>query len=166
MIFLLDIIFHFFASYIEPSQGNEITHPKYIAINYLTSDFLLDFVSTFPFKFVIVHVLGLNFAGLGSLADTTRILKVLRLKKILTAIKDSNLSMQRKSKLTMIFYLCCIVFYTHIIACLLWWNLKTDNIWIPPVEAGTFNQRVYVADAVSQLSDSEPDDKLFELFLF
>jgi len=48
-IFVLDIIFNFFTSYINVSSGNEIYDLGMIATNYIFSEiFVIDMLSTFP----------------------------------------------------------------------------------------------------------------------
>lgn len=48
--FVMDIAIQFFTSYLIVALGEEVTKPKMIAIEYLLSfDFIVDFLSTFPF---------------------------------------------------------------------------------------------------------------------
>ena len=46
IIFLFDIVVHFFASYRDVQTGSEIFHPKAIAFHYLKGEFLFDFISS------------------------------------------------------------------------------------------------------------------------
>ena len=60
-----------------------------------------------------------------------------------------------KAQLTMLFWLSVVVLYTHIFACLIWWILKVDQLWLSPVDTGAFSLRVYFADEVSMATDLE-----------
>ena len=46
IIFGIDIIIHFFASYRDVATGSEIFHPKVIALHYLKGEFFFDFISS------------------------------------------------------------------------------------------------------------------------
>jgi hypothetical protein len=52
-IFAVDIILWFFTSYTDPYKQVEITNHKKIAINYLKSWFIVDFISTFPVDAIV-----------------------------------------------------------------------------------------------------------------
>lgn len=49
VIFLIDIGVAFMTSYVNTSSGDTITNPKRIAIRYLISTFMFDFLSAVPF---------------------------------------------------------------------------------------------------------------------
>ena len=59
VIFLFDLIVHFFVSYIDTQQGVEIFSPKLIALHYLKTEFLYDFISTLPLKSIGVSIFGI-----------------------------------------------------------------------------------------------------------
>ena len=49
-VFIFDIIVQFFTSYLIVSSGEIVYKPSKIAMNYMSSpDFIIDFLSTFPF---------------------------------------------------------------------------------------------------------------------
>jgi hypothetical protein len=50
LLFLIDIIFEFRTTYLEPKLGVEIREPGLIAKRYLRGTFFLDFVSSVPFN--------------------------------------------------------------------------------------------------------------------
>ena len=58
LIFLLDIIIHFFTSYSDQNIGAQVTQPKLIAIYYMKGEFLFDFLATVPLK-RLVSILGI-----------------------------------------------------------------------------------------------------------
>jgi hypothetical protein len=45
----MDIILGFNTTYFNQAIGEEIWQPKKLAYNYMTGDFLIDFLSTMPF---------------------------------------------------------------------------------------------------------------------
>lgn len=47
--FLMDVMFGFFTSYLDRKSGEEEFRHKKIAINYLKTTFLIDFLSCLPF---------------------------------------------------------------------------------------------------------------------
>ena len=49
-IFLIDIIFTFRTTYLDPKLGKTVTNKNDIAMNYLTGSFTLDFISSVPFN--------------------------------------------------------------------------------------------------------------------
>ena len=168
VVFFLDILIHFLASYTDIASGSEITEPAAIAKHYLKGAFLFDFISTVPLKWLAAGLYGageMNVA-LRDLSDMTKLLKAFRIQKIQTKIKDSNISSQDKALAIVCYYVLLIVIYTHVTACLLWWFLKTDRIWVPPVEYGALSPRVYFAEMVSLLPAEEADGQRFELFAF
>ena len=48
--YTVDIIIQFLTSYINIASGDEIMKPTYIASRYLKGEFMVDFLSTFPFR--------------------------------------------------------------------------------------------------------------------
>ena len=54
IIYVVDIVFGFLTSYINSYTGDEIFGLRLIAKNYLASEFLVDFLSTFYFFELIV----------------------------------------------------------------------------------------------------------------
>ena len=104
--------------------------------------------------------------SLRDLSDMTQLLKVFRLKKIMTKIKNSNITMQDKAVFVIFFYMFLIVIYNHIVCCILWWFLKTDQLWVPPVEYGAFSLRIYFAEQVSLAPETDPEQQAYDLFKF
>ena len=49
--YTFDIIVQFLTSYINVESGDEIMKPLLIAKRYLAGEFMIDFVSTFPFRY-------------------------------------------------------------------------------------------------------------------
>ena len=56
--------------------------------------------------------------------------------KILKKIRDMPITIEDKAMMQVMFYAFCIFVYTHIIGCIMWLSLKTDERWIPAVDFG------------------------------
>ena len=135
-VFTADIVLGFMKSYVNAASGDEIYDPKMIAKHYLTGSFLIDFVSTFPFT-QIGESAGIHYQSLYYLfADVMSLLKAARLAKILKKIRDMPISIEDKAMMQVMFYAFLIFVYTHIIGCIMWLSLKTDEHWIPAVDFG------------------------------
>ena len=115
-----------------------------IAAHYIKGEFLIDFLSIIPLK-EIAQMCGMESNIINKFADMLQLLKALRIMKILRKIQNSNYSSRYKAGAVIMFYLFVVVIYTHVIACLLWWFLRTDNLWVPPLDAGSFGGRIYDA---------------------
>jgi len=76
-VFWIDIFLQFITSYVEKATGDEIFSPKKIAYHYmLKGSFLIDFMSTFPFR-PIGDSAGLNASHMYFVfADIMSLLKV------------------------------------------------------------------------------------------
>ena len=154
LIFIADIFVHFFASYQDQHLGAEIFDQKQIASHYLKNEFAFDFISSLQLK-SIASWFGNTSGLLTDLGDMVQLLKAFRIKKILKNIQTSNLKRHLKAKLTIFFWLMIIVLYTHIFACLIWWILKTDTLWVTPVEMGSFSLRLYFQSEVSMATNQQ-----------
>lgn len=130
IIFYLDIVVGFASSYIDPATGDEIFSPKKIAMHYIAGDFLVDIVSTVPLKEIGV-LLNVNNKTFDVLADICSLLKALRIMKIERKIRNLNAGVEDKALMQVIFYGVVIFVYTHIVACVMWYLFKTDQVWVP-----------------------------------
>ena len=82
-----DIIIQFLTSYINIASGDEIMKPSYIAGRYMKGEFMVDFLSTFPFrKFSLAD----TNAGYRVFASLCQLLKALRIRKLYGVIATSN----------------------------------------------------------------------------
>ena len=55
-----------------------------------------------------------------------RLLKVMRLKKISKIIRGSHIDKEIKAISQVAYFTLILVIYTHLVACIMWWLLKTD----------------------------------------
>lgn len=51
-------------------------------------------------------------------------------------IRDLPITIEDKALMQVMYYAFLIFVYTHIIACIMWFGLKTDQRWIPAVDFG------------------------------
>ena len=76
-------------------------------------------------------------------ADIMSLLKVQRLKKILKKIRELPITIEDKALLQVMYYAFLIFVYTHIIGCIMWLSLKTNQGWIPAVDFGSVDIKVH-----------------------
>ena len=64
----------------------------------------------------------------------------------------------------MLYYAFLIFVYTHIIGCIMWLSLKTNERWIPAVDFGSVDSKVHLSyryrttdDGVTEKVELEPD---------
>jgi len=121
--------------------------------------FIVDFVSTFPFS-ELGSALGFTGFGYYLFADMMKLLKALRLKKILKKIRDMPITIEDKAMAQVLYYAFLIFVYTHVIGCIMWLSLKTNERWIPSVDFGFVDSKVHLqyryndAGEETELSDS------------
>lgn len=115
-----------------------------IASHYIfQGTFLVDFMSTFPFT-KIGEAAGVKSFGFFLFADIMKLLKALRLKKILKKIRDMPAPIEDKAMMQVLYYAFLIFVYTHIIGCIMWLSLKTNERWIPAVDFGSVDSKVHL----------------------
>ena len=149
IIYMVDIAVGFMTSYYESSTGDEVTKPKLIAKKYLTSDFTIDFLSTVPFEPIWVVLLGLGEPGHTTMLvfKVFKLLKVFRLRKVFQMIRNLKSSKETKAGLQIAFYTFLLVIYTHVVACIMWYMMKTGKKWVPAVDMGSLATRVQLKPA-------------------
>ena len=111
--------------------------PSKIVKRYLKGDFMIDFLSTFPFR-----MLKISNAYFKTFAAMCQLLKVLRIRKLYQIIGQANLKVEQKAFCKIGFYSFLIVVYTHIVGCMMWYLMKTDYIWVAPTDFGNIRSRV------------------------
>mmetsp|Transcript_22438 Transcript_22438/g.27636 ORF Transcript_22438/g.27636 Transcript_22438/m.27636 type:complete len:121 (+) Transcript_22438:837-1199(+) len=113
--------------------------PSYIARRYFHGEFLVDFMSTFPFrKFTLAE----TNAGYKVFSSVCQLLKALRVRKLYSVIAASNLTIQSKALTKIGFYSFLIFIYTHIIGCVMWFMLKENYLWVAPTDFGAIRSRM------------------------
>lgn len=140
--FFVDIGIGFLTSFQDVFTGDEIFAPRLIAKKYLRGEFIIDFLSTFPFT-IIGEFFGIKATIYYTLATLCKLLKILRIRRIPKLIANSNLLQEDKAfglAVTTVFILCI---YVHCIACLLWSIFTIDKVWVPPTDFMFAETRVY-----------------------
>ena len=144
LIYFLDILIGFTTSFISPYNGDEYFDLLMIAKHYIRGDFLVDFLSTFWFEELFKYVIRFQNEQLLFLFKVFKLLKVYRIRKVAKLIRGSTATIETKAILQVIYFTLVIVIYTHVVACLLWWMCKTDEIWTPAVDFGSLSATVHV----------------------
>ena len=108
-----------------------------IGKRYLRGEFIIDFLSTFPFS-----QMGIKNSGYMAFATICKLLKTLRIRKIYSNISRRNFTVETKALYKIIFLSFLICVYTHIIGCIMWSTLKTDYKWVAPTDFGVLRSRM------------------------
>lgn len=131
-VFIVDIIFNFFTSYINLTSGNEIYDLRMITSFYVFSEvFVIDLLSTFP--------LDEWFAGysenLTNFMKVLGMLKMQRIRRLSKIITNLTVSHETKALLKVFQMIFLLLLYFHIIACLWRFIINVENPeWIPPTD--------------------------------
>ena len=73
-----------------------------------------------------------------------KLMKVYRIRKVGRLIRGSTATIETKAILQVIYFAAVIVIYSHVVACILWWMCKTDEIWTPAVDFGSLSAVVHI----------------------
>ena len=111
--------------------------PRLIARKYIRGEFMIDFLSTFPFRYF-----GQSSGGFQVFASICQLLKVLRIRKMYASISQANLKIETKALTKIAFFSFLLCVYTHIVGCILWFFLKTDYQWVAPTDFGGIRSRL------------------------
>ena len=155
-IFVADIVVQFLTNYLIVASGETVNKPSMIAKNYMASpDFIIDFLSTFPFSQIGDLTNLKNNNGYTTFASIMAILKVFRVRKIGNIISQLPFDQETKALTKIIYYAFLVIIILHTFACLLWFTLKTDNIWVAPTDFGVIRSRQY--DPYEMTEDTYPE---------
>ena len=113
-------------------------------------------MSTFPFA-GIGEVAQITSANFYLFADIMSLLKVQRLKKILKKIRDMPITIEDKAMMQVLYYAFLIFVYTHIIGCIMWLSLKTNERWIPAVDFGSVDTKIHLDYRYRAMPDGPPE---------
>lgn len=83
-------------------------------------EFMVDFLSTFPFKYFD------GSQGYNAFASLVQLLKVLRIRKMYSNISSADLKIETKALTKIAFFSFLLCIYTHIMGCVMWFYLKGD----------------------------------------
>ena len=136
-IYTCDIIIQFLTSYYNVTTGDEIKKPSMIMRRYMLSiEFLVDFLSTFPFRWISIN------SGYDAFASLVQLLKVLRIRKLYSTISKADLTIEAKALTKIAFFSFLLCIYTHITGCVMWFFLKEDYLWVAPTDFGNIRSRL------------------------
>lgn len=156
----MDIVIQFLTNYHDTTTGDAIQKPALIARKYLLGEFWIDFLSTFPFEvFAKDHIL----------VSVCKLLKVLRIRKIYSNISKRNFTVEKKALYKIAFFSFLLCVYTHIIACIMWYVLKTDFLWVAPTDFGAIRSRMQDPWSLTAASDDRQIAEYredYDLFIF
>lgn len=127
-VFVADMVVNTFTSYVDLKSSEEVTDLKLVVKNYVLSElFVVDFLSTFPFRQVFTFMESENFTVFVTFLG---LFKMQRLQRIGTQIRHLSVRNETKALLKivkMVFFLCL---YIHIVGCLWRFILGKDFIWV------------------------------------
>ena len=124
-------------SYTDILTGEEVIDYKYIAINYISGRFWLDFVSTVPFDLILTTIFNYTQEQVHNLIllSTLKMFRVLRLGKIINYMNSSD---DWKFSLKLVKLCFILIIYIHISGCTLF---RLSKQTIPRIhDTISFNQ--------------------------
>lgn len=120
-------------------------------MHYLKTDFIVDFLSTFPFGDIYSSVpVESQNATIMSIFQMIKLLKIIRIRKISKMIVNLTLPQESKATLKLVFIVFTLVLYIHVIACLLWFLFSLNEMWVPPLDFIFVGTTLYESDFVYQ----------------
>ena len=97
-------------------------------------------------------------------------MKVVRIRKIGTIISRLPTDQETKAFLKIVYYAFSIIVILHTMACLLWFSLKSENIWVAPTDFGAIRSRQYdpysMTDDTFELAGASASTVVAAFFLF
>ena len=102
-----------------------------------SAEFLIDFLSTFPFRWI-----SIDGAGYNAFASLVQLLKAMRIRKLYSTISKADLTIEAKALTKIAFFSFLLCIYTHIMGCVMWYFLKTDYQWVAPTDFGNIRSRM------------------------
>ena len=127
ILFLIDIALGFRTTYFD-SIGMEVRDPKMIANNYLRGMFIIDFLSSIPFRWVgMVIPFFLNLTPL-------KILKITRISRFAPFVQKLELNEGDKAMLKICQLIITLVLILHVLGCGWFIIVDSGKVWSPPLD--------------------------------
>ena len=133
IFFLLDMVIIFLSAYLDPVDNGEVFRsPKMIATHYLKRGFIVDFLSVLPLFLrplamaITEKVSKTHNSIMIGLVTVFRLMKLLRLRKLSTLIRNLHQSIEIKNQLKRFFVLLLLVIFVHIQSCFLYLIVERD----------------------------------------
>lgn len=126
LMFVIDIFINFRTTFIKLNTDEVISNPKQIALHYLKTWFVVDFVAAIPFEFMITPEVD-SATTLFGLLKTARLLRLVRVARKLDRYSEYGLAV-------VILLTCLFTLIAHWLACI-WHGIgnlekKNDMGWI------------------------------------
>lgn len=122
LIFMIDIFLNFRTTFISGVTGDEVFDTKQIGIKYIVEGrFILDVLSSIPFNAVSTNIV-LPVVGM---------LKLFRVGKISTVIRNLNIRADTKAFLKILWLIFFIFLFVHVVGCLWFYIVTIDEDWVP-----------------------------------
>ena len=105
----------------------------------MKTDFLIDLFSTVPFDIVVVWFYKWQWDAkphplVKTIASLIKLLKMMRIKRIGTAIRNMNQKVELKTNLKIANTILGLLIYIHVVACLLYMVFDINKEWWPATE--------------------------------
>lgn len=126
-MFLFDIVLGFRTTYFD-NYGMEVRDPKQIAKAYLGGMFIIDFLSSIPYRYVLLVV------PLPKSVSVFKILKIARISRFAPFVQKLELDEGDKASLKIFQLIITLVLILHCIGCF-WFIIVNDaKVWAPPLD--------------------------------
>jgi hypothetical protein len=124
LCFFVDVIFNFRTTYISTKTGDEVKDPRQIAKKYiLNGRLIVDVLSSIPFDKLA--------RGTNNVLPMLGMLKLVRVGRVSVVIRNLNAKSDAKSCYKTMWLVFSLVLYIHVIGCLWYYVVSTDEVWIP-----------------------------------
>lgn len=126
-LFLVDIVIGFRTTFFD-SQGMEVRDPKQIAGNYLRGLFLVDFLSSIPYRYVR------QVLPFVSVLSPLKILKITRISRFGPFVQKLELDEGDKATLKIFQLILTLVLILHCLGCGWYQIIIIEKVWAPPLD--------------------------------
>lgn len=143
---MIDIAVNFRTTYVIEKSGEEVISTQKIALQYLRAKFWIDLLASFPFD-AFSYIIGTKSKNT-FLFQILGLLKLVRILRLSRLIAYMNLNNELKMSLKLIKQLFFLVLYLHCLACIWYFIVKQNQIWIPPLDYLYLETQLYEESAV------------------
>lgn len=124
LCFFIDVIFNFRTTYISTKTGDEVKDPHLIAKKYILNGRLIfDVLSSIPFDKLA--------KGTNNILPMLGMLKLIRVGRVSVVIRNLNAKSDAKSCYKTMWLVLSLVLYIHVIGCLWYYVVSTNEVWVP-----------------------------------
>ena len=127
ILFIFDIVIGFRTTYFD-AFGMEVRDPKQLAKNYLAGMFVVDFMSSIPYRYAKMII-----PFLGSISFL-KILKIARISRFAPFVQKLEMTEEDKATLKIFQLLLILVLILHCLGCFWFIIVIRENVWAPPLD--------------------------------